>query len=164
MPLDRPEHSAELLLPCQALEPMLAFFDQLGFRVEKIFPADDPRVAVLGSAHHGLRLRCEVSTKALPEAPTCTAGVLAAATDATAPLLSSRALSSRSPSTASLATVEMLRASGGGSIRAREGVGGACLARTDAPGGLPGVAVSVGESPCECDESIPSSARNDPPG
>jgi mannose-6-phosphate isomerase-like protein (cupin superfamily) len=47
---------AEVLLPCADLGPTLAFFTQeLGFRVETIFPADDPQVAVISG--HGLRLR-----------------------------------------------------------------------------------------------------------
>jgi mannose-6-phosphate isomerase-like protein (cupin superfamily) len=50
--------TAEVLLPCADLPPTLAFFvDELGFRVETIFPADDPRVASLSG--HGLRLRLE---------------------------------------------------------------------------------------------------------
>jgi quercetin dioxygenase-like cupin family protein len=50
--------TAEVLLPCSELAPTLAFFvDQLGFRVETIFPADDPQVASLSG--HGLRLRLE---------------------------------------------------------------------------------------------------------
>jgi uncharacterized protein YjlB len=47
---------AEVQLPCAALAPTLAFFiDRLGFRVETIFPAEEPRVASLSG--HGLRLR-----------------------------------------------------------------------------------------------------------
>ncbi|THD59915.1 hypothetical protein [Phenylobacterium sp.] len=47
---------AEVQLPCADLSPTLAFFtDELGFRVETIFPADDPKVAVISG--HGLRLR-----------------------------------------------------------------------------------------------------------
>lgn len=47
---------AEVELPCADLAPTLAFFtDELGFRVETIFPADDPQVAVISG--HGLRLR-----------------------------------------------------------------------------------------------------------
>ena len=50
--------TAEILLPCADLPPTLAFFvDELGFRVETIFPADDPQVASLSG--HGLRLRLE---------------------------------------------------------------------------------------------------------
>ncbi len=50
--------SAEVVLPCSDLTPCLDFFvGQLGFRVETIFPADDPRVASLSG--HGLRLRLE---------------------------------------------------------------------------------------------------------
>ncbi len=48
----------EVVLPCAELAPTLAFFvDELGFRVETIFPADEPRVASLSG--HGLRLRLE---------------------------------------------------------------------------------------------------------
>ena len=51
--------SAEVVLPCDDLEETLAFFiDRLGFRVETIFPADSPRVAVISG--HGLRLRLAV--------------------------------------------------------------------------------------------------------
>jgi uncharacterized protein YjlB len=47
---------AEVQLPCVDLAPTLAFFTgELGFRVETIFPADDPQVAVISG--HGLRLR-----------------------------------------------------------------------------------------------------------
>ncbi len=50
--------AAEVVLPCDDLGPTLAFFtDRLGFRVETIFPADDPAVAVI--AAHGVRLRLE---------------------------------------------------------------------------------------------------------
>ncbi|WP_293381266.1 hypothetical protein [Phenylobacterium sp.] len=41
---------------CDDLTPALAFFtEELGFRIETIFPADDPQVASLSG--HGLRLR-----------------------------------------------------------------------------------------------------------
>ena len=49
---------AEVVLPCAELAPTLDFFvETLGFRVETIFPADEPRVATLSG--HGLRLRLE---------------------------------------------------------------------------------------------------------
>ena len=52
----RPTGPAEIQLRCDALAPALAFFiDRLGFRIETIFPADEPRVASLSG--HGLRLR-----------------------------------------------------------------------------------------------------------
>jgi len=58
-PLDLPLDSAapaEVLLPCADLAPALDFFvGRLGFRIETIFPADDPQVASLSG--HGLRLR-----------------------------------------------------------------------------------------------------------
>ena len=47
---------AEVQLPCADLAPTLAFFvEQLGFRVEVIFPAEEPTTASLSG--HGLRLR-----------------------------------------------------------------------------------------------------------
>jgi len=46
---------AEVVLPCAELKPTLDFFvDRLGFRLERIAPADDPRVAQLSG--HGLRI------------------------------------------------------------------------------------------------------------
>jgi quercetin dioxygenase-like cupin family protein len=48
--------TAEVLLPAGTLARTLAFFvDVLGFRVETIFPAEEPKVASLSG--HGLRLR-----------------------------------------------------------------------------------------------------------
>jgi len=49
--------TAEIVLPGAPLEATLDFFAGLGFRVETIFPADAPSVAVI--AGHGLRLRLE---------------------------------------------------------------------------------------------------------
>ena len=50
--------TAEVVLPCADLPPTLEFFvEQLGFRVEVIFPAEEPRVATLSG--HGLRIRLE---------------------------------------------------------------------------------------------------------
>ena len=48
--------AAEIVLPCEELTGTLAFFkDRLGFRLDAIFPADDPATAVISG--HGLRLR-----------------------------------------------------------------------------------------------------------
>src|SRR3954468_23854449 len=50
--------AAEVSLPSQDLTADLAFYTQeLGFRLDTIFPADDPRVAVLSG--YGLRLRLD---------------------------------------------------------------------------------------------------------
>ena len=50
--------TGEILVPCAELGPMLDFFvGELGFRIEAIFPADQPQVASLSG--HGLRLRLE---------------------------------------------------------------------------------------------------------
>ena len=47
---------AEIVLPCNELSAALAFFvGELGFRVETIFPAEDPTVASLSG--YGMRLR-----------------------------------------------------------------------------------------------------------
>jgi quercetin dioxygenase-like cupin family protein len=48
--------AAEIELPCAELEETLPFFtNRLGFRVDAIFPADDPATAVISG--YGLRLR-----------------------------------------------------------------------------------------------------------
>ncbi|HEX4740017.1 MAG TPA: hypothetical protein VH353_01650 [Caulobacteraceae bacterium] len=50
-----PAGPAEVQLPCADLTANLEFFGALGFRIETIFPADDPQVASLSG--HGLRIR-----------------------------------------------------------------------------------------------------------
>ncbi len=48
--------SAEIVLPCEELTETLPFFrERLGFRLDAIFPADDPAVALVSG--YGLRLR-----------------------------------------------------------------------------------------------------------
>jgi len=60
-----PRTLAEIRLPTTALAEDLAFFtERIGFRLETIFPADDPQVAVVSG--HGLRLRLE---RDAPEPP-----------------------------------------------------------------------------------------------
>jgi quercetin dioxygenase-like cupin family protein len=50
--------AAEVVLPCPELDVTLTFFtERLGFRVAAVFPADEPKVAVI--AGHGLRIRLE---------------------------------------------------------------------------------------------------------
>lgn len=57
---------AELLLPCADLAATLDFFTgRLNFRLDSIFPAEDPAVAVVSG--HGLRLRFERTKKDPPE-------------------------------------------------------------------------------------------------
>lgn len=57
--------AAEVLLPSQDLAADLAFYTrEIGFRLDMIFPADDPRVAVLSG--HGLRLRLERDADVAP--------------------------------------------------------------------------------------------------
>jgi quercetin dioxygenase-like cupin family protein len=49
---------AEVVLPCEPLDPTLQFFTQrLGFKVDAIFPADAPTTAVVSG--HGLTLRLQ---------------------------------------------------------------------------------------------------------
>ena len=58
---------AEVVFPCENLAENLAFFtDTLGFRIESIYPADAPRVAVV--AAYGTRLRLEEKTGVTPDA------------------------------------------------------------------------------------------------
>ncbi len=55
---ESPIRSAEVVLPCPELDPTLAFFTEtLGFRVNAIFPADSPKVAVISG--HGVCLRLD---------------------------------------------------------------------------------------------------------
>jgi quercetin dioxygenase-like cupin family protein len=49
--------AAEVCLPSQDLAADLVFYQELGFRLDTIFPADDPAVATLSG--HGLRIRLE---------------------------------------------------------------------------------------------------------
>jgi quercetin dioxygenase-like cupin family protein/catechol 2,3-dioxygenase-like lactoylglutathione lyase family enzyme len=57
--------AAEVILPSQDLAADLTFYTrELGFRLETIFPADDPGVAVLSG--HGLRLRLERGAAVAP--------------------------------------------------------------------------------------------------
>ena len=57
----------ELLLPSRDLHADLAYFrERLGFRLESIFPADDPAQAVLSG--HGARVRLERSSAEAPGA------------------------------------------------------------------------------------------------
>ncbi len=50
--------TADVVLPCAELGPTMRYFlDELGFRVDVVFPADAPRVAVLSG--HGTRIRLD---------------------------------------------------------------------------------------------------------
>ena len=62
---DSPNIQAETRLPSNDLTADMAFFTKtLGFRLDQIFPADDPSVAVLSG--HGTRIRLQRNA---PEAP-----------------------------------------------------------------------------------------------
>ncbi len=54
-PARQPLEGAAFVTECEALDPMIEFFvDRLGFRLERISPADDPKLAEL--AGHGMRI------------------------------------------------------------------------------------------------------------
>lgn len=61
---------AQVHLPTTALAADIGFFKTLGLRMDRIFPADNPRTAVFSG--HGLRLRLDVS-----DAPPGTIAILA---------------------------------------------------------------------------------------
>ncbi len=48
---------AQLLLPTNNLTEEMDFFQKIGFRLDQIFPADDPQVAIMSG--HGLALRID---------------------------------------------------------------------------------------------------------
>ncbi len=48
--------SAQLLLPTQDLNKEINFFSSIGFRLEQIFPADDPAVAIMSGHNINIRL------------------------------------------------------------------------------------------------------------
>jgi catechol 2,3-dioxygenase-like lactoylglutathione lyase family enzyme len=57
--------SAQVVLPCDDLDRTVAFFvDRLGFRLDAVFPADDPSVGVLSG--HGTTLRLDRSATGDP--------------------------------------------------------------------------------------------------
>jgi mannose-6-phosphate isomerase-like protein (cupin superfamily) len=49
--------TAHAVLPCDELDPTVAFFTELGFRVDAVFPADDPAVTRLSGHGLGIELR-----------------------------------------------------------------------------------------------------------
>jgi mannose-6-phosphate isomerase-like protein (cupin superfamily) len=55
---------AAVVVPCPDLDAALAQLEPLGFRLESIFPADEPAVAVVSG--HGVRLRLERGAAAPP--------------------------------------------------------------------------------------------------
>src|SRR5260221_4946626 len=66
-PIERPDNvqAAEVCLPTTDLTADLAYFtDTLGFRLDTIFPADDPAVATLSA--YGLRIRLERGAAVAP--------------------------------------------------------------------------------------------------
>lgn len=61
------EARAQVVLPCEELDETLEFFtDRLGFRVDAIYPADDPSTAVV--AGYGLRLELKRGAGGAPGA------------------------------------------------------------------------------------------------
>ncbi len=57
--------TAEIVLPCTDLKETLDFFtDVLGFRIDMIYPADSPRIAIVSG--YGTRLRLDRDSDAVP--------------------------------------------------------------------------------------------------
>jgi quercetin dioxygenase-like cupin family protein len=57
--------TAEILVPCVDVRIEMPYFQKaLGFRLDKIFPSDDPAVAIVSG--HGVRLRLERDANAAP--------------------------------------------------------------------------------------------------
>lgn len=54
--------SAEILLPSKGIAEDVAFWtsEELGFRMDQIYPADDPQVVALSG--HGMRMRLDTRT------------------------------------------------------------------------------------------------------
>ncbi len=52
--MDSPTRDSAVVIPCVELQPTLDFFVELGFRLERISPADDPRTALISG--HGLHV------------------------------------------------------------------------------------------------------------
>ncbi len=52
------------MLPCEQLAPSLEFFEELGFQLEMIAPADEPTVAQLSG--YGVRIRLDCSATGAP--------------------------------------------------------------------------------------------------
>lgn len=64
-PLAPAVRTAEVVLPVEDLKTEMPFFlTELGFRLEQIYPADDPAVAVVSG--HGLRVRLDRNSDATP--------------------------------------------------------------------------------------------------
>lgn len=58
------ESQAQILLPTNDLSADINFFTGLGFRLEHIFPSDDPAVAIMSG--HGLHVRLDKNTTVPP--------------------------------------------------------------------------------------------------
>lgn len=68
MPPIRPDDRRAAVIPCPDLGEAVAYFtERLGFRIETLFPADDPRVTVVSG--HGLEFRLEASAAPAVRAP-----------------------------------------------------------------------------------------------
>jgi len=55
---------AQLVMPTQDLDADMAFFSSLGFRLDQIFPADNPSVAILSG--HGISIRIDKAVDSSP--------------------------------------------------------------------------------------------------
>jgi quercetin dioxygenase-like cupin family protein len=76
--------AAQIVLPCAEIDATLGFFtERLGFRVEAIYPADDPAVAVISG--YGARIQLERGGKGAPGVLRLLVRQPAGATELTAP-------------------------------------------------------------------------------
>ena len=62
--MDGANFQAEIVLPTTDLHAEMPFFEALGFRLDHIYPSDDPTVAILSG--HGLRMRLDKEAKGSP--------------------------------------------------------------------------------------------------
>ena len=59
-----PETLAQVVMPTKDLPEDMAFFSKMGFRLDNIFPADDPAVALMSG--HGMNIRIDKNTDCPP--------------------------------------------------------------------------------------------------
>jgi len=58
------ESQAQIVLPCKDLTDEIAFFSNLGFKLNQIFPSDDPTVAIMSG--HGIHVRLDKNADCPP--------------------------------------------------------------------------------------------------
>jgi len=58
------DHQAQVLLPSKDLTEDIAYFSNLGFKLDNIFPSDDPEVAMMSG--HGIHIRLDKKANCPP--------------------------------------------------------------------------------------------------